>query len=123
MKAITSDLSFEEFLEDPTSYGMPTFEEFRRNKEKYLGRKDDEVIAIDRGDRNLHCRQEYYVCGHHVKTLEQGERIARDMGYDFYNDFQAKPQVLPDSSLKGFYIRVNFIPKPRQVSIEQSTTD
>lgn len=107
--------SIEELLENPTAYGMPTFEEFRKNKQKYLGRKDDEVASIDRGDTNLKCRQVYYVMGYKISSLEQGERIAKDMGYDFYTDFKAKPQVMPDSSVRGYYIRVNFIPKIKVV--------
>lgn len=105
--------SIEELLANPTEFGMPSFEDFRKNKAKYLGRKDDEIASIDRGDTNLKCKQVYFVCGHRVTSLEQGERIARDMGYDFYSDFQAKPQVMPDSSVRGYYIRVNFVPKKR----------
>lgn len=102
--------SIEELAEDPTKYGAPTAEEFSRNKEKYLGRPDDEIAAIDRGDPILKCKQVYYIeadARYRLDSLEQAERIARDMGASLFHDFAACPQLRPNDS-GGFYNEVTF---------------
>lgn len=99
--------SLEELIKHPTRYGMPTFAEFRRNKEKFMGRADDEIAAIDRGDPMLGCRQKYYVEHYPVESLEQAERIARDMGLSLFHDFIIDPQLRPDHGA-GFYNEVTF---------------
>ncbi len=73
--------SMEELLEDPADYGFCSFEEFVKNKEKWKGRKDDEVSSIDAGDRTLGCVQRYYIQAPgagtvRLSSLEHGERIA-----------------------------------------------
>lgn len=105
--------SVEELMANPTAFGMPTFEEFRRNKEKYVGRPDDEIAAIDRGDQNLKCRQKYFIEGYPVSSLEKAERIALDMGKSLFHDFKTDPQVRTDDR-GGFYIEVNFRAKQRR---------
>lgn len=90
---------------------MPTFEEFRKTKEKWMGRLDDEIAAIDRGDPLLGCRQRYYVedAGgrYRVESLEQAERIAVDMGLSLFHDFITDPQLRPDGA-SGFFNEVTF---------------
>lgn len=96
----------EELMSNPGRWGVPTLDEFTRNREKYMGRPDDEIAAIDRGDRMLGCRQRYYVEQYRVTSLEQAERIAMDMGLSLFHDFIVDPQLRPDSS--GFYNEVTF---------------
>lgn len=103
--------SIEELAENPAKYGVPTLEEFVRNREKYQGRYDDEIIAIDKGDQNLGCKQKYKVNGYSAESLEHAERLARDMGYNLFQDFIVDPQVRADSSVRGYYTEVNFRPK------------
>jgi hypothetical protein len=90
----------DELMEDPTKYGMPTFEEFRRNKEKYLGRPDDEVASVDRGDPVLGLRHRYYLdtlAGEYrIDSLEQADRICREMGKNLFTDFYVDPQIRDD---------------------------
>jgi hypothetical protein len=107
--------SIEEMTENPELFGMPTFEDFRRNKEKYLGRKDDAVSAVDAGDRTLKCRQKYFMkdangIRYSVCSLEEAERIALDMGGNLHQDFAIKPQLRPDDA-GGFYNEVTFVSK------------
>ncbi len=109
----------EDVCERPEDYGFCSFEDFRKNKERWKGRPDDEVTAIDRGDKTLNCLQRYYMDTggsgrHRLESLEHGERIAKEMGLDFYKDFLVKPQLRQDSSLRrGFYNEVTFVPKRR----------
>lgn len=109
-----SEVSIEDIVENPTKFGMPTLEEFTKNKEKYMGRADDEITAVDRGDPQLGCLQRYYIEGdggrYRVDSLEQAERIARDMGRSLSHDFILDPQLRPDDR-GGFYNEVTFRPK------------
>lgn len=107
--------SIEELAEDPAKYGMPTFEEFCRDKSKWLGRPDDELAAIDRGDPVLGVRQVYYIqtrssgeC--RLESLEQFERIARDEGFDPFHDYYVDPQIR-DDGFNGLHNHVTFRPK------------
>jgi hypothetical protein len=99
--------SIEDLAENPAKFGMPTLAEFIRNKEKYMGRHDDEVAAVDRGDPVLGCRQRYYLEHYRVDSLEQAERIAIDMGLSLHHDFVIDPQLRPDGAA-GFYNEVTF---------------
>lgn len=105
-----SNVTIDDIAENPTKFGMPTLDEFTRNKEKWMGRDDDEIAAIDRGDPVLGCRQRYYIENYRVESLEQAERIARDMGLNLFHDFVVHPQLRPDHGA-GFYNEVTFRPK------------
>ena len=99
--------SLEDLEQNPNKYGMPTLDEFSRNREKYMGREDDEIAAIDAGDPALGCRQKYYVEHYRVDSLEQAQRIALDMGLNLFHDFIVDPQLRTDSG-GGFYNEVRF---------------
>lgn len=111
MSVQTAD-SIDDFMENPTKFGMPTFEEFVRNKEKYLGRYDEELEGIERGDHNLQCKQRYFMHGVELDSLEQAERIAREEGLSIHRDYVVKPQVRHAPDLRrGYYLEVTFMPK------------
>ena len=103
--------SIEDLVECPSKFGMPTLEEITRKhyskREAFYGREDEEIAAIDRGDPILGCRQKYYVEGYRVESLEQAERIARDMGLNLFHDFVVHPQLRPDGAA-SFYNEVTF---------------
>lgn len=109
--------SVEEIQENPTQYGMPTFDEFIRNKEKYLGRHDEVLASIDAGDRNTGAIQKYYIetdCGTiRLDSLEQAERIAIEMGLSIHNEshFKVDPQYQHGDIAGKHYINVTFRPK------------
>lgn len=78
---MTTRPEFEDMMMDPRKFGAPTFEEFKRNRQKYLGRSDDTLSSIDKGSQNLARyvkKHVYEIAGHRCKTLEEVERIARD---------------------------------------------
>jgi hypothetical protein len=102
--------SIEELEQNPNKFGAPTFEQFRANKERYMGRYDDVVASIDSGDKLLGCRQKYYVENYRVESLEHAERLCADMGASIHdsNAWALDPQVVPDSSVTGYHLEVNF---------------
>lgn len=86
-----------EILEDPHKYGMPTFEEFARNSEKYLGRDDDAFSQVDAGSRNLdrHVKRHVYeIEGYRCKSLEEVERVARSQGIAL-KELEYEPELIP----------------------------
>lgn len=105
--------TIEELALNPEKYGMPTFEQFVKNKDRYVGRQDDEIAAIDRGDPVLGCTQKYLmetdVGPVTLDSIEQADRIAREMGLSLFTDFIACPQIRDDKTLRrGFYNEVTF---------------
>jgi len=116
MKQITRDTSFDDILEDPRAYGIPTFEEFRKNKSKYMRRSEEEVEAIDRGDPMLGCFQRYYIEDNRGRrygpySLELIQAVAIDEGLNLEHDYIKDPQLRPDGQ-GGFYNEVTFRPNP-----------
>lgn len=95
--------------------GVCTFEEFRKNKEKYLGRYDDEIAAVDKGSQLLGCLNRYIIedlngTPYKLDAIETAERIAMDMGLSLFHDFMVAPQLRPDDR-GGYYSEVTFRPK------------
>jgi hypothetical protein len=111
------DISLEDLQNNPGKFGIPSLEEVMRpnynKKDEFFGREDDEIAAIDRGDKLLGCIQRYYITDGNgefrVDSLEEAERISVDMGLSLFHDFIIDPQLTPDSeTAKGFYNRVTF---------------
>jgi len=72
-------MDFEEILQDPTKFGAPTFEEFSRCPEKYLGRDDDALSSVDNVDSCLKNRMKkvrFEIEGFRCRTIEEVERVA-----------------------------------------------
>lgn len=119
MSGFDQDTKLEDIMENPTKYGLPTFEEFRANKEKWLGRKDDDIAAVDRGDPMLGCFQKYYIetaVGRRYGPfpLELIETMAIEEGMNLHHDFIKDPQLRPDGA-GGFYNEVTFRPNPMAI--------
>lgn len=96
-KQIGSDTTLDELLENPTAYGLPTFDQFAKNQEKYLGRDDDRFAEAEAGSRNLekHVQRHIYeIEGYRCKTLEEVERIAQSQGIKL-RELDYQPQVVP----------------------------
>lgn len=90
----------------------PTFAEFCRNKEKWLGRADEKLALADVGSQNLKKyvqRHIYEIEGHRCKTLEEVERIATDYGIPI-SELDYRPEIIPLSGLKCDML-VKFVPK------------
>ncbi len=113
--------SIEDLEQNPEAFGFCTFQQFVKNREKWTGRKDEEIAGVDRG-LQLGCTQRYFIeclgSGRvRLDSLEEGERIAKDQGLDFYSDYVVKPQLRHDPMLRqGYYNEVTFYPKVRRVA-------
>jgi len=75
----------EDLSENPTKYGLPTFEQFAANPDKYrnVASADELLAQIDKGSLMLGrmvVGHEYWVGYYHVTSLEKAERLLREMG-------------------------------------------
>ena len=71
----------EEIIENPTAYGMPTFEEFKRKRHIYMRPDDEALSSADVGSSFLPIRKQIYEFkGYRCKNLEEVQNIASREG-------------------------------------------
>ena len=104
-----------ELFDNPEDFGLPTIEEFAKNKEKYLGREDDRLIEVERGSQTMRksvSRHIYEVEGYRCKTLEEVEKIAKEQGIPL-RELDYRPQVIQAGAGK-FDLIVRFVSKSQR---------
>lgn len=72
-----------DIMSDPTRFGLPTFDDFKKYPEKYLGHLEDLLSCLDKGSELLggYIRKHVaYVEGYRVRSYEEAQRILRSMG-------------------------------------------
>ena len=107
----TPDTTLDDVLENPNKFGAPTFEEFKRNREKYLGREDDKLAFADRGSTILRRdikKHIYEIEGYRCKTLEEVERVASSQGIPL-KQLDYKPELIQCGAGK-YDVIVKFVP-------------
>lgn len=107
-----SEISFEELVRDPHKFGAPTFEEFKRNREKWLGRDDETLASAEKGSQTLRevvNRYIYEVEGYRCKSLEEVERVAASQGIPL-KELDYRPQVIPQGGGKWECV-IKFVSK------------
>lgn len=84
--------------------GVPTFEEFKANKSKYLKAHDQVLASAAKGstllDKILDTRYVYEICGYRCKSLEEVERVAKEQGISI-KDLDMRPELLPLNGNSG----------------------
>jgi hypothetical protein len=94
------------------SVGFPTFDEYCKNPEKYLGRDDAALAEVENGSTQLNRtvqRHIYEIEGYKCRNLEEVERIATSMGIKL-KELDYRPQVQTNTS-GGVDIKVTFVSK------------
>jgi len=113
-KPITTE-SLEEVMDRPERYGLPTFDEYRKNEEKYIGRDDDSFREVDRGSDNLRRvvqRHIYEIEGYRCKTLEEVEKVALNQGIPL-RELDYRPEMVQAGAGK-YDIIVRFVSKNKR---------
>jgi hypothetical protein len=114
-----AEATFEDVMEDPKAFGMPTFDEFLKDQDTLYGKEDERLMEVDRGSSNLNRvvkRQVYEIEGYRCKTLEEVERVAKNMGINL-REMDYQPQIEPNTSGK-FDIKVKFVSKAQRAKRE-----
>lgn len=104
--------TMDDVLENPTRYGVPTPEEFRKNPEKWLGREDEKFALCDKGSSLLSRvvkRHVFEIEGYRCKTLEEVEKVALGQGIPL-KDLDYEPELIPCGAGK-YDVVVKFVSK------------
>jgi hypothetical protein len=93
----TEDTTLEDLFDNPAKYGAPSFTEFSKQKEKYMGSESEAFEQVDKGSlifkKGLR-KFRFEILGYRCKTLEEVERICREQGINIRAlDFQ--PEFIP----------------------------
>jgi len=107
----------EDLLDNPTKYGAPTFEEFKRYPDRYRKRDDDALSSADVGSSNLAhlVKKQFYflktASGRSIKckTLEQVEHVAKQEGINL-RLLEMRPELRQAGEGK-FDVHVHFVTK------------
>lgn len=103
--------SVDDILADPSRYGFPTFDEFKRNPELLNGRDDEILASADAGSQWIKDvkRHVYEIEGYRCKTLEQVEEIAARQGIPL-RELDYRP-VMTQAGAGKYDIIVRFVRK------------
>ena len=107
--------STDEIFDDPEAFGLPTFEQFSKSPEKWVGREDDRLMEVDRGSTmlNKHVQRHIYeIEGFRCKSIEEVERVALSQGIPL-RELDYRPQVVPSSAGKCDLL-VRFVSKKKR---------
>lgn len=75
--------SIDEVYDDPHAFGMPTLQEFAKNRTKWVGRDDEILESASAGGEDIkkkYRRHIYEIEGFKCRTLEEVERVASSQG-------------------------------------------
>lgn len=92
--------------------GAPTFQEFVKNRDKWMGKDDEKLGLADTGSQILkkHVKKHIYeIEGYRCKNLEEVERVAKSQGIPV-SELDYRPEIMPMSGRKCD-ILVKFVPK------------
>lgn len=112
---ISRNLSQEDILEDPNRYGLPTFQEFCKNPEKWRANPEQVLIDATRGSTILKkaiSKITFAFRCWETSSAEKIERILADYGLK-PQDVEMKPELIYLGNGKCKCI-VNFIEKERR---------
>lgn len=109
------EIKVNDIYEDPNKFGMPTFEEFKKNPERWTGRSDDILSSVSEGGtavKYLYRKQLYEIEGYRCKSLEEVERVANSQGIKL-KELDYRPQMIPQGG--GHWdMLVKFVSKPER---------
>lgn len=118
-----SNLTVQDIMENPSAFGAPTFDEFKRNREKWIGREDELLGYVDSGSGLLQSVVRRYkysfipivmgLRGREIscKGLEEVERMAIEHGTRL-KDLDISPNMEQDGGGK-YLVHVRFFAKKR----------
>ena len=94
------EAAIQDMVHTPSKFGAPTFEQFKANRDHYVGREDDIMTKVDRGSELLKSRIKKYkfeVFNYRCKTLEEAEKVIRNNGFKL-SDMEMAPELIPLNS-------------------------
>ena len=110
------DATMEDLQRDPEKYGAPTFEQFKANRDKWLGRWDDKFAEVDRGSQmgglnRMIKKYKFEVEGYRCDSLEECEKVASSLGIDLKSNLYKYEAVLVPQGGGTCDVLVKFMSK------------
>lgn len=99
---VQSQWDLDDLLDAPHKYGLPTFEEFAKNPEKYKGGVEQLFEVVDKGSNQLNRlirKHEYRILGYKCKTLEEVQKIMNAEGIKL-DEVTLVPELVRESAGK-----------------------
>ncbi len=102
-----AEATLEDLQADPAAYGLPTFEEFCRNKDRWKKRRDHAFIQVDNGPngsiKTCIKKTRYYVesdgTRYEADSIEAAEKILASEGLDMAsNGMEWRSELIPLTS-------------------------
>ena len=122
-KDLPPPLTLEDIARDPNKYGAPTFEQFKRNPDRWRKRHDLAMTKLTEGPADPIIRKElkrirYFIHGVELPTEESVEKALGDFGFtladiDLENrDSRLKKEInyIPVGGGLEHEVHVNFLP-------------
>lgn len=106
------DATWEELSANPEKFGLPSFDRWAAEREKFMGRDDDILASADKGSTTLSRsvqRHIYEIEGYRCKNLEEVERVAKEQGINL-RGLDYRPQLIQAGAGK-YDIIVRFVAK------------
>jgi len=120
IKRINMNTTIEDLQANPNAYGVPTFEQFCREREKWMGRYDDSMATLSQGPTQFRKDLQkiiYQIHGVPLNSEEEVEKALADHGYTLADidlekrDSKLKKTINMHPKGGGKYdIVVNFLP-------------
>jgi len=109
-----STLQLEDLLNNPARFGLPTFEEFCLNPDRYFAKETDILDCVDESGHilrksNLIKGQVYELEGYRCDSLEKVQDLATEMGIKL-SELDMKPDLQKDLAGK-YLIHIKFTRK------------
>lgn len=101
----------DDIFDNPKKYGMPTFEEFSKNPDKWRKPPEEIFAQVDNGSqflKNQISKYRFELFGHQTDKLEKLYDIVRDYGIPF-TALKIEPQLIPLGGGKCDVL-VKFVP-------------
>lgn len=102
MSSRLDDAQIQDVINNPEMYGAPSFEEYVKNRDKYIKTADKTLAMLDESTQSFKDflkEQVYYLDGVRAESLEHLQRMANSMGVSIENC--KKDIQIVESSEKG----------------------
>lgn len=109
------EATWDEFSTNPEAFGFPRFEDWEKQRHKFVGHDEDSLASADKGSTLLNRtvqRHIYEIEGYRCKNLEEVERIAKSQGIKL-RELDYRPQLVQAGAGK-YDVIVRFVSKEKR---------
>jgi hypothetical protein len=95
---MSEELTIDDLLQDPKSFGAPTFEEYAKNPERWRKAADDIFAQVDLGSvlglNKVVEKYRFKILNYKCDTLEEVEKVCKNEGWDI-RKLEIHPEIVP----------------------------